>query len=393
MASTATTPCSPRTPRALPPTALPTQSADIAPAESASRQAAPASDWLQPQSVPATPEMANSGGNAAPSAPEQGRAVWHSPPASPHQQMFMPEALSLQTNQGSFSAPAKIYGLPTAEDIDALCDMDNPSHQHSQGTPSDIRLHDNAAYQPIKMQHALAPLATTAPTAVQDDATDRMSVPGFQSTYTNDIAAPQHSSAHLKHTTSGRSRQPFPPNRPEMTEPSMPYLQASRLQSECDSSAFDEGASSMLIHSISNEEQNMHDLLEDDNDDIFYNVMDTQQDGSDMGDAGHRAQQQLNTMELHGILGQHGYKLPELAGEQEEEEDSDGDDGVGDGDEDLDDPDVDDDEDDEESSKAIFKVCFHVSIFAHHIACGSPKPKLRLGPEAAGSKLLHPHHA
>ena len=99
----------------------------------------------------------------------------------------------------------------------------------------------------------------------------------------------------------------------------------------------------------------MHDLLGDDNDDVFYNVMDTQQHIQEMGVDRHRTQQ-LNTMELHGLLGQHGYKLPELAGDQEDDEDSDGDDGVGDGDEDLDDPDVDDDDDDENSSKAIFKV-------------------------------------
>ena len=360
MASTATTPRTPRTPRAFPATALPTQSPDFAPAEAASGQAAPASDWLQPQSVPATPETTKSGGNAGPSVPEQGRAVWHSPPSTPQEQMQMSEGLSLQTNQGSLSAPAKMYGLPSAEDIDALCDMDNPSHHRSQGMPSNVRLHDNAAYQPINMQHALAPVATTLPpAAVQDDVIEGPSVSGFHSTYTNDMAAPQHSSSQFKRTLSGHSRQSFPPNRPELPEPSMPYLQGSRLQSECDSSAFDEGASSTLIHSISNEEQNMHDLLEDDNDDIFYNVMDTQQHGSDMGEVSHRAQQQLNTMELHGILGQHGYKLPELAGDQEEEEESDGDDGVGD--EDLDDPDVDDDdEDDEESNKDIFKVCIHL---------------------------------
>lgn len=97
----------------------------------------------------------------------------------------------------------------------------------------------------------------------------------------------------------------------------------------------------------------MHDLLEDDNDDMFYNVMDTRQNDQEVGVDRHRTQQ-LNTMELHGILGEHGYKLPELAGDQEEEEEeSDGEEGAGD--EDLDDPDVDDDEDDEDA-KAIFKV-------------------------------------
>lgn len=99
----------------------------------------------------------------------------------------------------------------------------------------------------------------------------------------------------------------------------------------------------------------MHDLLGDDNDDIFYNVMDTQQHDPEAGLERHRMPQ-LNTMELHGLLGQHGYKLPELAGDQEDDEESDGDDGVGDGDEDLDDPDVDDDDEDEDASKAIFKV-------------------------------------
>ena len=155
----------------------------------------------------------------------------------------------------------------------------------------------------------------------------------------------------------------------------MPYPQGLRLQSECDSSAFDEGASSTLIRSISNEEQNMQDLLEDDNDDIFYNVMDTQQHDADMADSRHSAQQ-LNTMELHGLLGQHGYKLPELAGDQEEEEESEGEgeDGAGDCEEDLDDPDVDDDEeeeDDEDSSKAIFKV--YLTVLSRVASKAEPK--------------------
>ena len=335
VASTATTP---RTPNPQPSTGGNISSAEFATAESVLQQAALTPDRLQPHSVPATPEMVELVGDAP-----EGRAAWHGP-ASGHVQQQM-----LAKHEQPPATGRRLSGLPSAEDIDALCDMDNPSH-HASSMREGRHVQDDRMCQP--MHPALAPVLTRSSAAAHDDLAERPSKSGLPGTYTHDASTPQHSSSsHFKRSL---ARQNFPPNRLDMPESSMPCSHSFRLHSECDSSAFDEGASSTLIHSISNEEQSMHDLLVDDSDDIFYNVMDTQQDPQMSMDR-HRTQQ-LNTMELHGLLGQHGYKLPELAGEQEDDEDSDGDDGVGDGDEDLDDPDVDDDGDDEDTSKAIYKV-------------------------------------
>ena len=338
VASTATTP---RTPNPHTSTSVEISSADFATAEEVSRQAAPTPDRLQPHSVPATPEMAEFVGDAS-----EGRAAWHSPPPGHGQQQLL-----AKHEQPPFTG-RRLTGLPSAEDIDALCDMDNPSH-HAAGLRDGRHLQDDRICQP--MHPVLAPVLTRSSAAAHDDMADRPPKPGVPGTYTHDAATPQHSSS--SHSKRSLSRQHFPPNRPDMPESSMPCSHSFRLHSECDSSAFDENASSTLIHSISNEEQSMHDLLGDDNDDTFYNVMDTQQHDPEMAVDRHR-RPQLNTVELHGLLGQHGYKLPELAGDQEDDEDSDGDDRVGDGDEDLDDPDADDDDDDEDASKAIFKVAF-----------------------------------
>ena len=348
VASTATTP---RTPRPPPPTTADTSSADFAAAAGVSRHAAATPARLQPGSVPATPEMAELGGEAVPGgratpSPE-GRAAWQSPP-SVQQQMLMQETVTPPARDDRSPAPSsKLSPLPSVEDIDALCDMDKPSYQ-AETAPANGHLHDDRVFGSV--HPALAPVLTRGSGVSHDDLADRPSRIGVPSSYTNDASTPQQSSSHSRHSL---SRQQFPPNRSDMPEPSARCSHSFRLQSECDSSAFDEGASSTLIHSISNEEQNMRDLLEDDNDDMFYNVMDTSQNDPEVGVDRHRTQQ-LNTMELHGILGEHGYKLPELAGEQEEEEEeSDGEDGAGD--EDLDDPDVDDDDEDEDS-KSIFKV-------------------------------------
>ena len=347
VASTVTTP---RTPKPLLSSGADVSSAEFVTAEGASRQAAPTPDRLQPHSVPATPEMLEFGGD--PTVLEEGRAAWHSPPPSGHvqQQMLVPDALSSlhAQHERSPASSSKLTGLPSAEDIDALCDMDKPSHR-VQGLPENQHRHDERLYQP--MHPGLAPVLTHSSGATHDDLADRPLKSGVPNSYTTDASTPQHSSSHFKQC----SRQQFPPNRSEMPESSVPCSHSFRLHSECDSSAYDEGASSTLIHSISNEEQSMHDLLGDDNDDIYYNVMDTRQHDSDMAVDRHRTQQ-LNTMELHGLLGQHGYKLPELAGEQVEDEESDGDDIGGDGDEDLDDPDGDDDDVDEDANKAVFKV-------------------------------------
>ena len=338
VASRATTP---RTPNPPPETSVDISPADFATAEGFSRQAAPAPDRLQPHSVSATPEMAEFVGDAS-----EGRAAWHSLPIGHGQQQV------LAKHEPPPFTGRRLTGLPSAEDIDALCDMDNPSH-HASGLHEGRHLQDDRMCQP--MHPVLAPVVTHSSAAALDDLADRRPKSGVPGTYTHDASTPQHSSN--SHPKRSLSRQNFPPNRPDMPESSMPCPHSFRLHSECDSSAFDENASSTLIHSVSNEEQSMHDLLGDDNDDIFYNVMGTQQHDAEMGVDRHSTQQ-LNTMELHGLLGQHGYKLPELAGDHEDDEDSDGEDGGGDGDEDLDDPDADDDDDDEDASKAIFKVGF-----------------------------------
>ena len=343
VASTATTP---RTPKPQPSSSTADTPPKFAPAAEGgnlSRPAAPIPDRLQPQSAPATPATVDSTGDAS-----EGRAAWHSPGFGPVQMRVPDTPASLEMSPDPRKKHDRLTGLPSAEDIDALCDMDTPSH-HASGT-------NNKHQQDIEicppMYPALPPVLTHSSGGVA--LADRSSRPGAGAPglYPHDSSTPQHSSS--SQFKPGLSRQAFPPSsRPEAPESSS--VPCFRLQSECDSSAYDEGASSTLIHSISNEEQSMHDLLGDDNDDIFYNVMDTQQHDPEAGLERHRMPQ-LNTMELHGLLGQHGYKLPELAGDQEDDEESDGDDGVGDGDEDLDDPDVDDDDEDEDASKAIFKV-------------------------------------
>lgn len=342
IASTATTP---RTPKPQPSSSADTSS-KFAPAEGGnfSCPAAPTPDPLQPQSSPTMPATVDSTG-----LPE-GRAAWHSPGLGPAQTR-MPAAASpsLEMSPDPRQKHERLTGLPSAEDIDALCDMDTPSH-HAIGTIRHPQ--DNRMCPP--MYPALAPVLTHS-SAAGGLADNRPSKPGsVPGLYPHDSSTPQHSSSsQFKHSL---SRQPFPPSsRPEVPESSVPCSHSCRLQSECDSSAYDEAASSTLIHSISNEEQSMHDLLGDDNDDMLYIVTDTQQQEPQAGMDRHRMPQ-LNTMELHGLLGQHGYKLPELAGDQEDEEESDGDDGGGDGDEDLDDPDVDDEDDDEDANKAIYKV-------------------------------------
>lgn len=341
MASTATTPRTPKPPQPSSSNAADTSS-KFAPAEGGNcpPPAAATPDRLQPHSAPATPATLDSAGDAP-----EGRAAWGSPGFG-HAQMRVTPA-SPEMSPDPRRKHERLTGLPSAEDIDALFDMDTPSH-HAPGNNKHHQV--NGMCPP--MYPALPPVLTHSSGA--SSLADRPSKPGgVPSLYPHDSSTPQHSSSsQFKH---GLSRQPFPPSssRPDVPESSAPCSHSFRLQSECDSSAYDEVASSTLIHSISNEEQSMHDLLGDDNDDIFYNVMDTQQHDPEAGVERHRMPQ-LNTMELHGLLGQHGYKLPELAGDQEDDEESDGDDGVGDGDEDLDDPD--DDDDDEDASKAIFKV-------------------------------------
>lgn len=129
----------------------------------------------------------------------------------------------------------------------------------------------------------------------------------------------------------------------------------------------------------------MREMLEEGNDDMSCDIaMDSQQHDRDDEGPGSRAEQ-LNTLELHGILGQHGYMLPELAGEQEEEEESDGDDDA-DGD---DNDDLDDNEEDEEADEASDKNLFKVSRF--HAKCDGPPIVVRLQLAKSGPSCDQPH--
>jgi len=314
-------PATPRTPRSHPPAPMPTPPQGLSPP-----------DRLQSQSVPATPQpAAETAGNGAAFGgkpdfgwtqpgqhPESvGRDVGSSPAGHSQQQMLPPAALPALARQSLTSqGQAKFRALPSAEAIDALCDMSSDSH-HADSANSASQLHQTSVVQ-----------------------------------HTNSSQYKQGSSTQAHpHMLSSQYEPP---------ESSMPYPQSFRMQSECDSSAYDEGASSTLIHSISNEERIMREMLEEGNDDMSCDIaMDSQQHDRDDEGPGGRAEQ-LNTLELHGILGQHGYMLPDLAGEQEEEEESDGDDDAdGDDNDDLDDNEE-DEETDEASDKGLFKVlCFH----------------------------------
>lgn len=356
------TPRTPRTPPSNAPTAPPSP-AQQSPFSREQTTAVP--DRLQPQSVPATPEPAAVfGGNLT----DLGRKMGTSPhmqahgagnnlagvpsPSPPWQSGPQPESfVPVYSKQRAPAPKSKLFGLPSAEDIDALCDMDNPSHLSSSADAT-AQLHHNPAFETAPI---MAPILTSG-AGDYDDGADRPSSSGLLNTYSNGAYAPQYSSSSTFRPAPITHSRPNPVStRQDAAEASNAYAHSLRLQSECDSSAYDEGSSSMLIHSNSNEEQNMHDLLEEDTDDIFYT-----QHGGHPDDMHNTQAEQLNTLELHGILGQHGYKLPELAGEQEEEEEeSDGEaegDDDADGDEDLDDDNELDDEDDEGSEKNLFKT-------------------------------------
>ena len=322
-----TTPRTPHTPRTHAHTETATPSLKSPFSESQARPSAPTPHRLEHQSVPATPELASeTGGHRADIGGNE----------------IIPDR---KRQQPGARAKSKLYGLPSAEDIDALCDMDNPGQSH---------LNLNAAYEPAEANLRLAPSLTGTTANPYQESADRPSSSNtVQNTHNIDMYTPQPggSSQQGLLTQLGQytSSSTF-----ETPEAPMLHSQSFHPQSECDSSAYDEGASSTLIHSISNEEQIMQDMLEEDHDDGFYTNLDVQQHDREDEAHGNRVEQ-LNTMELHGILGQHGYKVPELAGEQEEAEDSDADGEDGDGDEDLDDNDE-DYEEDGISDKNLFKV-------------------------------------
>ncbi|DBB10599.1 TPA: hypothetical protein ACH3X3_007111 [Trebouxia sp. C0006] len=368
-------PATPRTPRSHPPAPLPTPPQGLS-SNAWSRPAAEVEsppDRLQAQSVPATPEpAAESGGNGAAFGgkpdfgwtqpgqhPESvGRGVGPSPAGQSQQQILLPAVLPALARQSLTSqGQAKFRALPSAEAIDALCDMSDGSH-HAESAKAASQLHQTAAYQQeMAPSSSLAPVLTNSAAAAYNESADTPSYSGGQAAHINGASVVQHtSSSQYKQGSSMQAHPHTLSSQYEAPESSMPYPQSFRMPSECDSSAYDEGGSSTLIHSISNEEQIMREMLEEGNDDMSCDiVMDSQQHDRDDEGPGSRAEQ-LNTLELHGILGQHGYMLPDLAGEQEEEEESDGDDDAdGDDNDDLDD-DEEDEETDEASDKGLFKT-------------------------------------
>ena len=398
-------PATPRTPSSQPPAPMPTppqgSSGNTWSGPAADVESPP--DRLQAQSVPATPQAAAEiGGNgAAPGGkpgfgwtqpgqhPESvGRDVESSPAGHSQQQMLLPAALpTLERQSLSSQGQAKFRALPSAEAIDALCDMSSDSHHAESATPAS-RLHQTAAnQQEMVAGSSLAPVLTnSAAAACSESAADTQSGSGGQAAHINGASAVQHtSSSQYKQGSSTLAHPHMLSSQYEAPESSMPYPQSFRMQSECDSSAYDEGASSTLIHSISNEEQIMREMMEEGNDDMSCDIaMDSQQHDRDDEGPGSRAEQ-LNTLELHGILGQHGYMLPELAGEQEEEEESDGDDDA-DGD---DNDDLDDNEEDEEADEASDKNLFKVSFF--HAKCHGPPIVVQLQLAMSGASCDQPH--
>jgi len=371
-------PATPRTPTSPPPAPMPTPpqglSSNAWSSPSADVESTP--DRLQTRSVPATPEpAAEVGRNGAASGgkadfgwtqPGQqpggvGRDVGPSPAGPSQQQMLLPAALPALARQSlSLQGQASFCALPSAEAIDALCDMSSDSH-HAESANSASQLHQTAAYQQeVAPSSSLAPVLSNSMAAAYNESANTPSCSGGQAAHIDGASTVQHTgSSQYKQGSSTQAHPHALASQYEAPESSMPNPQSFRMQSECDSSAYDEGASSTLIHSISNEEQIMQDMLEEENDDMSCdNAMDSQQHDRDDEGPGSRAEQ-MNTLELHGILGQHGYMLPELAGEQEEEEESDGeDDADGDDNDDLDDNEE-DEEADEASDKNLFKVlCF-----------------------------------
>lgn len=363
-----TTPRTPRTPRTHTPVPTVTPAARLSFTGEQYRPSADSQSTphrLPPQSVPSTPQpAAESGGNGAAlggNVSQQGlvgRGVGGSPNGAPQQQMLMPEAVPALSRQSlSPSGQATFSSLPSAEDIDALCDM-NIVHAslHSESAKLGSPHHQTAAAESAVLapdsslapKMHLAPILTNAAPGMYLGSAEGPSSSGVQTMPVSGAFMPQYtSSSQFKQGTPAQARQLTPAGQFEAPESSVPYSQSMRIQSECGSSAYDEGTSSTLIHATS----------EEGNDDIFYdNSMDAQQHDRDDEGPGRRAEQ-LNTMELHGILGQHGYKVPELVGEPEEEEESDGED-EGDGDEDLDDNEEDDadDGDDDSSDKTMFQV-------------------------------------
>ncbi|KAA6426932.1 MAG: hypothetical protein FRX49_03256, partial [Trebouxia sp. A1-2] len=279
------------------------------------------SDRLQTQSVPATPPQsaAEIGGNGAAVGGKPhfgctesgqqsegvGRDVGPSSAGHSQQQMLLPAALPALARQSlSSQGQAKFRALPSAEAIDALCDMSSDSH-HAESANTASQLHQTAAnQQELVPGSSLAPVLTYSPTAAYSKSADAKSGSGGPAAHINDASAEQHTSSSQFRPESSTQAHPHTlSSQYEPPESSMPYPQSFRMQSECDSSAYDEAASSTLIHSISNEEQIMREMLEEGNDELSCDIaMDSQQhDRDDEGPGG--TAEQLNTLALHDILG------------------------------------------------------------------------------------------
>ena len=318
---------------------------------------------VQAESVPATIELPQHAGGIKDGLASGGNSNWHQFGGSlegrhngRNQEIHQAAQSSLQTDisaqrkalqQAAMvqrSSSMKRLHLPSAEAIDALCDMDLPP-----GSPI-----------PVERLKLLPPIATRSNTHAYESSGHLASSSGTQTSGIPESYIPQHS-MHLKLGRGNQSRQCDAPE-------SSLNAGSSRLQSECGRSAYDEGNSSGLVHSVSHEERIMQDLLEEGNDDIYSNNYDAP--SADDVDAGTDSSKALNTRDLQGILGQHGYKLPGYRGPQTEDEGSDGD-ADGDDEEEADEDDSDGDLDPSDAfdgaADPAFKVTHQHSIPGLHL--------------------------
>lgn len=266
---------------------------------------------IQNESIPATPEQSQHasqdipglGGNSHQFGEESRQQLSegnHDPAAQPslHNDAATQRHALAQAALVQRSASMKRLGvLPSAEQIDALFDMDTPP----------------ASPIPVERLQHLPPIATRRDSLTQGSSAQLASSHGTQSGANRESYLPQHSGLQFK---SGKLTQHRQHNVPETSLHGGSF----RMQSECSSSACDEGNTSSLVHSASHEEGIIRELLEQGHDDVDYDVPNI--DDLETGNDGSKA---MNTQELHGILGQHGYKLPARLVSQPEEGGSDGD--------------------------------------------------------------------
>ena len=202
--------------------------------------------------------------------------------------------------------------LPSAEDIDALCDMSLLDMSGTAITPAQPvsglpDMHDSIS-QTYASSGQQPSSAGTRGSAVH--AFDLPPSSGSQgSSAMPESYLPQRSRLHVNlgrgNGNSSSRKQLAGASHSEVPELSL-RASSFRVQSECSSSAYDEGTSSGLQHSVSNEERMMHDLLEEGNDGAFFNSCEP----INVDEQEVNANTVLNTRDLQGILGRHGYKLP-----------------------------------------------------------------------------------